>query len=128
MNNLCYITLLLALVSHAAFALRCDDLVVEPGLAKVDVYDLCGEPDAVESHYERRGFINHAEFGQYGGYNNPNAYAGGQFNYGQQNFGSVDIFVEEWVYDFGRSRLRQLLRFENGRLITITDLGRGRRR
>ncbi|MEQ1528847.1 MAG: DUF2845 domain-containing protein, partial [Methylococcales bacterium] len=33
---------------------------------------------------------------------------------------------EEWVYNFGRSRLKQHLRFENGVLKEIRNLGRGR--
>ena len=28
----------------------------------------------------------------------------------------VEVVVDEWFYDFGRSRLRRVLRFENGRL------------
>jgi hypothetical protein len=37
----------------------------------------------------------------------------------------VDIIVEEWVYNFGSSRLQQYLRFENGRLMEIRNLERG---
>ncbi|SJM91061.1 conserved exported hypothetical protein [Crenothrix polyspora] len=120
------IFLLCLLFSQPLFALRCDSWVVEPGDSKQDIYDACGEPDFTDFHYERRGNNNYAEFGQY--YNNQNRQRGGQFNYGQQNFRVVEVLVEEWTYDFGHSRLRQHLRFENGRLKEVTDMGRGRRR
>jgi hypothetical protein len=37
-----------------------------------------------------------------------------------------EIQIEEWVYNFGSSRLKQYLRFENGELKEIKSLGRGR--
>jgi len=36
-----------------------------------------------------------------------------------------EIQVDEWVYNLGRLRLRQYLRFENGRLKEVKSLGRG---
>lgn len=116
---------LFMLLSQPVWALRCEGRVAEPGYSKQDVYDVCGEPDSINSHYERRGSSNYAEFGQY---NNP-GYRGGQnFNFGQNNYREIEVLVEDWEYDFGHSRLRQHLRFENGQLKEVTDTGRGRRR
>lgn len=118
--------LLCVLFSQPLLAMRCDSWVVEPGDSKADIYEACGAPDYTDSHYERFGNNNYAEFGQYN--DNQNFQSGNQFNYGQQNFRVIEVFVEEWTYDFGHSRLRQHLRFENGQLKEITDMGRGRRR
>ncbi|MES1207075.1 MAG: DUF2845 domain-containing protein [Pseudomonadota bacterium] len=38
---------------------------------------------------------------------------------------TVEIPVEEWTYDFGRNRFVQFLRFENGRLISLWNGGKG---
>jgi hypothetical protein len=117
--------LLCVVFAQPLLAMRCDRWVVEPGDSKADIYEVCGEPDYTDSHYERRGNNNYAEFGQYN--NDQNFQSGNQFNYGQQNFRVIEVLVEEWTYDFGHSRLRQHLRFENGRLKEVTDMGRGRR-
>jgi hypothetical protein len=113
------------LFSNASFALRCAHQVIEPGYTKEDVYDICGDPDSVDSHWERRVLQSQTNGTWYG-------FNGGQFprnalNSGQSYVREVDVLVDEWVYDFGHSRLRQYLRFENGRLVEIRDLGRGRR-
>lgn len=125
MKSFMFVVLLLSF-SRPVLALRCDSWVVEPGDSQQDVYDACGEPDSVDSHYERRGNNTYAEFGPY--YNGSGYRGGGGFRYGQDNYREIEVLVEEWVYDFGRSRLRQQLRFENGRLKEVVDIGRGRRR
>jgi ABC-type oligopeptide transport system substrate-binding subunit len=115
------------LSSAPLFALRCGHSLVQPGDYKGYVYDICGEPDYVDSHYERRGNANQANVNQFnfnGNRRNPN----NSFNYGQKYYEEVEVLVEEWVYDFGSARLRKLLRFENGRLKEVENLGRKRRR
>lgn len=37
----------------------------------------------------------------------------------------VEVPVDEWTYDFGRNRFIQFLRFESGRLISISEGGKG---
>jgi hypothetical protein len=37
----------------------------------------------------------------------------------------VPVNVEEWLYNFGPQYFMQLLRFENGRLVEIRNLGYG---
>lgn len=114
----------ITLGAQSAFALRCGHSLVQEGDYKADVLDKCGEPDSVDSHYERRGSANHANAGIYD-YNN-RRHQGNSFNYGQQNYQEVEVLVEEWIYDFGRARLRKLLRFENGKLKEVESLGKGR--
>jgi hypothetical protein len=111
--------------STPLFALRCGHSLVELGDYKADVIDVCGEPDSVESHYERRGNANHADSTQYG-FDGRRLFPNNSLSYGQSHYADIEVLVEEWYYDFGSERLRKVLRFENGRLIQIDGLGRGR--
>jgi hypothetical protein len=108
-------------ISPPTFALRCGHELVDIGDNKNDVLDKCGDPESVDSHIERRGASNYANArigdGQYN--------RGNSLGYGQQHYIEIDVLVEEWVYDFGRRRLQQYLRFENGRLKEIKTMGRG---
>jgi Protein of unknown function (DUF2845) len=111
--------------STPLFALRCGHSLVELGDYKADIVDICGEPDSVESHYERRGNANHADSTQYG-FDGRQIFPNNSLNYGQSHYAEIEVLVEEWCYDFGSERLRKVLRFENGRLKQIDGLGRRR--
>lgn len=119
------ITLLLLLYAHATWALRCGRELVTVGDYKPDVIEKCGEPDYVDTHSEYRGYANDAEISNYGVFND-RGFPSNRFNYGQQNYRDVEIQVEEWTYNFGYSRLRKVLRFENGRLKKIISGSRRR--
>lgn len=126
MKQICWLTCILLLsFSQTSFALRCGHDLVVIGDYKEDVYDICGEPESVHSHTEIRGGQSYAGGNRNFG-NSFKYYPDSSFNYGQNNFRQVEVIVEEWVYDFGRSRLRQYLRFENGQLVEIKTIGRGR--
>ncbi|MDD2723073.1 MAG: DUF2845 domain-containing protein [Methylovulum sp.] len=112
------------LFSQAIFALRCGHELVDLGDNKEYVFNKCGEPESVDTHIERRGASNFANGSRYFG-NRSGQYPGASIAYGQQQYVEVDVLVEEWIYDFGRRRLQQYLRFENGRLKEIKTLGRG---
>ncbi len=120
----CWLLAVLLFFSGSAAALRCGRDLVELGDYKDDVYAICGEPESVTTHTEIRGNRNYAEGSQYFG--NGARYPNSAIGYGQDNFRQVEIMVEEWIYNFGRSRLKQYLRFENGQLKEVRDLGRGR--
>ena len=122
-----FVFAVLLVCSNPLFALRCGHSLVEPGDRKSYVYEICGEPDYVDSHYERRGSQNYAEIRQ-NNFNHHRRFSNNALNYGQSHYQDVEVLVEEWVYDFGSSRLRKLLRFENGRLIEVESLGKRRRR
>lgn len=115
------------LVSEPLFALRCGHFLVEPGDYKEDVLESCGDPDSVQVHYEKRAVINHADISKYN-FHPQRRLPNNSINIGQSQYRDVEILVEEWVYNFGSSRLRKLLRFENGRLVEIISLGKGRYR
>ncbi|MDD5124589.1 DUF2845 domain-containing protein [Methylovulum sp.] len=103
--------------SQTAFALRCQHELVKLGDHKMTVSALCGVPETIDRHIERRGASNSAGISR--------RYLKGRLSYGQNQYREIEVSVEEWVYNFGSTRLRQYLRFENGRLTDIETLGRG---
>lgn len=109
-------------ISQPVWALRCGHELIELGYTKQEVFDKCGDPESIDTHVERRAtgsFIGSSQFSN-------QAVPNSALNYGQQIYGEVDVVVDEWIYDFGRRRLQQYLRFENGRLRDIQTLSRGR--
>jgi len=127
MKQTCYWLLLLGLmVSQTALALRCGSYVINEGMYKGEVYGKCGPATYADSHLETRGYNNNIQNQQnFGG--RKKLYPDSSFSYGQNDYAQIDIVVDEWVYNFGPSRLQQYLRFENGRLVEIRNLERGYR-
>jgi hypothetical protein len=113
--------------SAPLFALRCGHSLVQPGDHKSYVYEVCGEPDYVDSHYESRGSESYADVRQ-NTFSQNRRFPNNSFNFGQSHYRDVEVLVEEWIYDFGSAKLRKLLRFENGKLIEVENLGKRRRR
>lgn len=123
MKKIKNLLLLLSVISsYPVFALRCGHQLVDLGDYKEDVIDKCGRPESIDVHIERRGARNFV-----GGSSNliQRYQNGSSINYGQQQYVEIDVVVEEWIYNFGRRKLQQYLRFENGRLKEIKSLGRG---
>ena len=108
--------LLLELFSLPVFALRCAHHVIEINDSTVDVLRKCGQPYSLDSHVERR------TVGSFAAINETPVVP---IINGQQYITEVDVTVEEWVYDYGRTRMQQYLRFENGRVKETKALGRG---
>jgi hypothetical protein len=82
-----------------ADALRCGQAVVTAGLRDFEVLERCGEPLTQRTRTEVRGY----------------------------DVGPIDVYyvvVEEWVYDPGGRKLRRLLRFEDGVLMSVETLRR----
>ncbi|MDD1612029.1 MAG: DUF2845 domain-containing protein [Methylococcaceae bacterium] len=104
---------LLVLLFHvnAAYSIstmRCGTNLVELGDDKYRVLEICGEPQSIYYRTKIIGNILHhprrtLDIEEY-----------------------EEVQVEEWIYYFGRNRIRQSLLFENGLLIEIKDLGRSR--
>jgi hypothetical protein len=99
--------LLALLVASDAFALRCGHRLVQVGDYKLDVLEICGEPDAVERRTGIRGSRLRHPYGAL------------EIN----RFEEVEI--EDWVYNFGPRKFKQLLEFEDGELKSIRNLGYG---
>lgn len=92
-------TLLLVTEVASAESLRCGQAVVTEGLRDFEVLERCGEPMSQRTRTEVRGY----------------------------DVGPIELYyvvVDEWVYDPGARKLRRLLRFEDGELISIETLRR----
>lgn len=106
-NSFLFCFLLFLFSFNIESALRCGNRLVELGDYKSDVLALCGEPESIETRTKVVGSTLHHP----------------RRTLDIQQF--EEIQVEEWVYNFGSSRLQQYLRFENGELKEIKDLRRG---
>jgi len=96
-----------------ALALRCGQELVKIGDYKTEVLDKCGSPESIETHTEYASQSYGARLHSK------------HLSSGQRRQYVEEIKVEEWIYNFGRTRLKQYLRFENGRLTFIESLHRG---
>jgi len=104
---------LLVLLMQAGPALststmRCGHNLVELGDDKYRVLETCGEPESILHRTKIVGSTLHhprrtLDLEEY-----------------------EEIQVEEWIYNFGRNRIRQSLLFENGVMVEIKDLKRSR--
>lgn len=102
------LTLFLLLSSlNVSAAMRCGTVIVDVGDHKIDVLKKCGEPMLTE----RRTRIVGQELHHPGWTLDINQYE--------------EIIIDEWTYNFGPYKLMQYLRFENGILKEIDDLGYG---
>lgn len=93
-------------VNTGATSLKCGRNLINLGDHKLEVLDVCGEPESVNTRTVVLGNTVHfphrtIDIQEY-----------------------EEVQVEEWVYNFGSKRFRQYLRFENERLVEIKSLGR----
>lgn len=123
-QSLAWLFLLSLITSQSAFALRCGPYVINEGMFKGEVLGKCGRPVSVSSHIERRSNGNSVFNQQYYG-NQRKLYPNSTFGFGQNYSVEIEVVVEEWIYNFGSSRIQQYLRFENGNLKEVRNLGRG---
>jgi hypothetical protein len=98
--------LCLAFTSADAQALRCSHRLITEGDRTAKVLRYCGEPIAVDSRYAERAYRSRRG----------DIYLPGFFE---------DVLVEEWTYNFGPRRFMRLVRFENGVVTDIEQLGYG---
>jgi len=106
-NSALWILVLTLCSFNAVSAIRCGRELVQLGDYKGDVLARCGEPESIETRTKVVGSTLH----------HPNRTL--------DLYEYEEIQIEEWVYNFGTYRLRQYLRFENGKLKEIKSLGRG---
>lgn len=105
-----------AFVAAPASAFWCEGRLVLEGDRAYEVRSRCGEPASEITRMESR-----------------TSYRGGAVDRGSGTVygGSTDtvtVQVDIWVYDFGRTRFMEELRFHDGVLVSMTRLGRGTRR
>lgn len=100
-----------------AEALRCGDKLARVGDSTYQVRSVCGVPDATDRRVETRT-VRHKVRG-------PCFKDKGRLVCERVEERSIEIVIDEWVYDFGRRRLVRYLTFENGRLVHVLTGGYG---
>lgn len=103
-----------------AWAFRCGSKIVTDGDHYSKVRKYCGEPLGIQERVIYRE-----------GRTRPRVFPGmgngvtidREVVYYDRSF--VEVVVEEWTYNFGPRRLMQLVRFENGFVVEIDQLGYG---
>ncbi len=112
---------LLALsATQPAFALRCGHKIVSDGDPIIKVLKYCGEPAATSQRsILRAGFPRIRQA----------VAADGRIIRQQEllihTHSYVEVLVEEWTYNFGPNRLMRLIRFEDGLVTEVKQLGYG---
>ena len=108
-----------------ARALRCHGGLVSLGDHQVEVLERCGEPVFVarRTEYPYVGWTAVRTDGDAGTDTDARMY--GHADVASEHLIRVvnlPVQVEEWVYDLGSRRFRQLLRFHSGRLVEIESI------
>ena len=102
-----------------AQAFRCNSWVIDPGLHKAEVLGKCGRPASQDQRTEYRvQRVREAVWTRPAG-------GGPAVQSAVEVERHVPVQIEEWVYNFGPHQFMQALRFENGRLVEVRDLGYG---
>lgn len=96
--------------------LRCGTRLVSLGDTQYDVQALCGPPDARQQRTEVRTVRNQVRVPCS---RESKAWCAA---FAER---SIEVAVEEWLYDFGRQRFVQHLLFEQGRLVHVESGERG---
>ncbi|MGM9513262.1 DUF2845 domain-containing protein [Roseateles sp. DB2] len=102
-----------------AEAFRCNGWVIDPGLRKAAVLGKCGAPFTLDQRTEYR-----LERVRESVWTRPVA-GGPPVQSAVEIERQVPVVIEEWVYNFGPQQFMQALRFENGTLVEVRDLGYG---
>jgi hypothetical protein len=92
--------------AHAG-GLRCGNRVISQGEHIYEVRDKCGDPDDERQYLEWRTIR--------------------VYEYGVVVERTVQVTIDEWIYDMGSNRFLRFVYFENGRLYHVRTGGRGRR-
>jgi hypothetical protein len=109
---------MLLIACNDAWALRCDNRLVQEGMQEERVIELCGEPESVRHlGYVMRPYIMKVPAGGFGSHATRRVYSG--FH--------EELAVKEMLFNFGPHKLMRIIRFEGGRLTTINTAGYGHR-
>lgn len=103
----------------AAFAFRCGNKLVSKGDPAAKVLKICGEPVGVQQRVIYRSGFTRPRFRDYG----PGIHFHREVLSYDRSY--EEVLVEEWTYNFGPRRLMQLVRFENGFVADIRQIGYG---
>lgn len=113
----------LLLAASPAMALRCQGRIISEGDPQPRVLRYCGEPATAQQRLLYRSGLPR----QYAGFRAP----GGTIESGRggellvHDRSVVEVLVEEWTYNFGPHKLMRMVRFENGLVVEVRQLGYG---
>ncbi|MFP4031612.1 MAG: DUF2845 domain-containing protein, partial [Desulfococcaceae bacterium] len=96
------VVLLHLIHAPSALALRCDGAIIDEGTSKPEVFHRCGEP-----YWQERRVVETLE------------------RKGREVWNVRSDVIEEWLYNFGPTRLLRILTFENGTLKKVRTAGHG---
>lgn len=101
----------------AADGMSCGDSIVSTGDSTYEVRAICGDPDAAAHRIEYRTVRVRVPAPCYEerGYRRCDV----------EVERTIEVAVDDWVYDFGRLRFLEFLRFEDGRLVAVREGGYG---
>ena len=112
---------------ESALALRCGNKLVSEGDYIEEVRVRCGDPIAIDTYTILRD-QRFSSSGHYRLIKHDNLHSDRAINHNIVTHTiQIEVFVEEWVYNFGPRRLLRRLHFENGILKDIDVFGYGYR-
>lgn len=107
------------LIADPALALRCGSKLVTTGAPQGKVLKYCGEPESVQVRSIYRAGLPRRQLRRHVG----NTRAEPELLYSDRAY--VEVIVEEWTYNFGPRRFMRIVRFENGLVTSIRQVGYG---
>ncbi|HLO94386.1 MAG TPA: DUF2845 domain-containing protein [Burkholderiaceae bacterium] len=119
LRRLAVLLALLGVFHGPAQAFHCNTWVIDPGLRKAEVLGKCGTPFSQEQRTEYR-----VQRVRETVWTRPVA-GGPPVQSAVEVERQVPVVIDEWVYNFGPQQFMQALRFENGQLVEVRDLGYG---
>lgn len=111
----------LATVAGPAEALRCGNKLVKEGDPKGKVADLCGKPTHIESRRVYRAGFPRQDIDA----DDDRTRTVSDRELAVHDRSVVEVVVDVWLYNFGRSRLMREITFRDNRVVEIEVLGRG---
>jgi hypothetical protein len=112
--------LLILLLTEPALALRCGNRVITDGDPMIKVKKYCGDPDVVQQRSIVRSGIPRSS-SRVDDSDAPTQ--DDELLIRDRSY--VEVLVEDWTYNFGPNKLMRLIRFENGVVRKIEQLGYG---
>ena len=108
-------------VASAADSMRCGNRLVSDGDPKVKVAELCGQP----THSEQRTVYRSGVPRQRLRTDGLAIQSVSERELLIHNRSVVQVQVDVWVYNLGRTKLMREVIFEEGRVVEVNTLGRG---
>lgn len=108
-------------IADAADSMRCSNRVIADGDPKAKVTELCGKPTHTERRMVYRSGIPRQEF--LGDHDSSRPIRDRELLIHDRSV--VEVEVDVWLYNRGRSRLMREVVFHDGRVVEVNVLGRG---